>query len=337
MTKSNSLGQRLDVDPMVKGLADILAEQFTLAKGVEEARRQLRALVLPTPDDLAELRIENHLVGVEDLVDVPIRIYWPPAGQRTGSPIVVFYHGGGFATGDLETYDTLARMHAVHAEAIVVSVDYRLAPEHPYPAAIDDAWSALRWVGKHAANLGGDPRRIAVAGDSAGGNISAVMTHLVRDNGGPQLAFQLLWYPATTIDFTLPAVRENADAPILTADMMTTFMRWYHPACVDEADPSALPVTLAPANAVDLSGLPPAYIAIADHDPLRDDGSHYAELLRAAGVPTQLDHSPTLVHGYLNFVSAVPAAAEAFDRGMAALRAGLRGGRHHCLEDHDGR
>jgi len=234
----------------------------------------------------------------------------------------VFYHGGGWAIGDLDTHDPVARAHAVGAEAIVVSVDYRLAPEHPYPAGIEDSWAALRWVGEHAAELGGDPNRIAVAGDSAGGNIAAVMALLARDNDGPPLVFQLLWYPSITADLSLPSFTENADAPMLNRDVIDAFMTWYVPG-IDISDHTALPTTLAPANAPDLSGLPPAFIGTAEHDPLRDDGAQYAELLKAAGVPVQLRNEPTLVHGYVSFALVVPAAAEATDRGLAALKNAL--------------
>jgi acetyl esterase len=203
-----------------------------------------------------------------------------------------------------------------------VSVDYRLAPEHPFPAGVDDCWAALQWVGEHAAELGGDPDRIAVAGDSAGGNLAAVMAQLARDNGGPALAFQLLWYPTTAADLSLPSFTENADAPILDRDVIDAFLLWYIPGA-DISDPTMLPVTLAPANAADLSGLPPAYIGTAEHDPLRDDGAHYAKLLKAAGVTVELRNEPTMVHGYASFALLIPAAAEATNRGLAALKAAL--------------
>jgi acetyl esterase/lipase len=197
-----------------------------------------------------------------------------------------------------------------------------LAPEHPFPAGVDDCWAALQWVSKHAAELGGDPTRIAVAGDSAGGNLAAVMAHLARDNGEPTLAFQLLWYPSTTGDFSLPSFSENADAPILDRDVIDAFLGWYVPD-VDLSDPTRHPVTLSPANAADFSALAPAYIGTAEHDPLRDDGARYAELLRAAGVPVELRNEPTMVHGFVSFALVVPAAMAATNRGLAALKAAL--------------
>jgi acetyl esterase/lipase len=308
---------RPQIDPTLKAILDMFPLTFTAADGVEVARAKLRQVQVP-PEMLPDLRIENRTVAS----DVPVRIYWPPVDQNSDLPIVVFYHGGGWALGDLDTHDPVARAHAVGAEAIVVSVDYRLAPEHPFPAGVDDCWAALQWVGEHAAELGGDPNRIAVAGDSAGGNIAAVMALLARDNGGPALAFQLLWYPTTAADLSLPSFTENADAPILDRDVIDAFLTWYLPG-VDISDPSALPVTLAPANAADLSGLAPAYIGTAEHDPLRDDGAYYAKLLNDAGVPAELSNEPTLVHGYVSFALLIPAAAEATNRGLAALKAAL--------------
>jgi acetyl esterase/lipase len=160
---------------------------------------------------------------------------------------------------------------------------------------------------------------MAVAGDSAGGNLAAVVALLARDAGGPPIRFQLLWYPATTWDTSLPSFAENADAPLLDRASVGGFGRWY----VGDLDLSEMPATLAPGRAEDLTELPPAYIAVAGHDPLRDDGARYAELLTAAGVPVQLHNAETLIHGYLGYAGVVPAATAAAERGLAALRKAL--------------
>jgi acetyl esterase len=311
---------RPGIDPTFQTLLDAFPMTFNASDGVEVARSRLAQLKVPA-ELLPDLRIEERTIGHGELTDIPVRIYWPPDAD-TPFPVVVFYHGGGFALGDLDTHDPVARAHAVGAEAIVVSVGYRLAPEHPFPAGVSDCWAALQWVDEHAAELGGDPNRIAVAGDSAGGNLAAVMAHLARDNGGPALTFQLLWYPVVTADLSLPSFTENAFAPILDRDVIDAFLMWYLPD-LDITDPTSLPITLAPANAADLSGLPPAYIGTAEHDPLRDDGARYAELLNAAGVPAELSNEPTLVHGYVSFALVIPAAADATNRGMTALRKAL--------------
>lgn len=308
------------IDPIFQAILDAVPMTFNAADGVEVARARVKQLQAP-PEMLPDLRIENQTIGYGDLIGIPVRIYWPPSSSDAGLPVTVYYHGGGWALGDLDTHDAVARAHSLGAESIVVSVDYRLAPEHPFPAGIEDCWAALRWVGKHAAGLGGDPDRIAVAGDSAGANLAAVMAQLARDNDGPPLRFQLLWYPPAIGDLSLPSYTENATAPILDLEVIDAFLQWYVPG-VDVSDPTTLPTTLAPGNG-DLSGLPPAFVGTAGHDPLRDDGARYAELLTAAGVPVELRNEPTMVHGYVSFALAVPAAAEAADRGLAALRKAL--------------
>jgi acetyl esterase/lipase len=231
----------------------------------------------------------------------------------------VFFHGGGFIAGDLDTHDGTCRQHAVGADAVVVSVDYRLAPEHPYPAAVDDAWAATQWVAEHGSEIQADTSRLAVAGDSAGGTISAVVAQRARDNGGPPILFQLLWYPSTLWDTSLPSFTENADAAILDRASIAAFSRWY----AGDVDLSNPPPGMAPGRAENLAGLPPAYIGVAGHDPLRDDGIRYGELLAAAGVPAQVDNADTLVHGYVGYAGVVPAATDALDRGLVALRAAL--------------
>ncbi len=311
---------RPEIDPLLKMLLDAIPMTFTAADGVEMARARLAALKAP-PELLPELRIEDRTVSHGEFTDIPVRIYWPPSAAQDNLPVVVFYHGGGWALGDLDTHDHVARAHAIGAEAIVVSVDYRLAPEHPFPAGIDDSWAALCWVAENAVELGGNPSRLAVAGDSAGGNISAIMAHLARDNAGPALTFQLLWYPSCIGDLSLPSFTENATAPILDRDVIDAFLTWYVPH-LDISDHTTLPINLAPGNG-ELSGLPPAFIGTAEHDPLRDDGARYAELLSAAGVPVELRNEPTMVHGYVSFGLVVPTAAEATNRGLAALKKAL--------------
>lgn len=305
------------IDPIVLKVLDAVPFRLTLADGIEAARRQMRDLPRRPvyPDLPSEDRVIEGPGG-----DLPVRIYRPPSAENGPVGVVVFFHGGGFVAGDLDTHDGTARQHAVDADAVVVSVDYRLAPEHPFPAAAEDALAATEWVAAHAGELGGDPARLAVAGDSAGGNLAAVVAQLARDAGGPAIAFQLLWYPATTYDITLPSFTENAHAPIIDRDAIAALTLAYAGG-VDLSDP---PPTLAPARAANLAGLPPAYIAVAGHDPLRDDGIRYGELLAAAGVPVQVHNAKTLVHGYLGYAGVIPAATEAADRGLTALKTALR-------------
>lgn len=314
--------ERPPVDAILQKVLEAVPFRLTVADGVEAARRGLREL--PRRPLHPDLRVENHHID-GPAGPIPVRVYWPDEEAGAGAhPVTMFFHGGGFALGDLDTHDVTAREHAVGARCVVVSVDYRLAPEHPYPAAVEDAWAATCWVADNAGEFGADSSRLAVAGDSAGGNLAAVVAQLSRDavrssEGGPELAFQLLWYPSTMWDTTLASFTENAGAPVLDDAAMEAFTRWYA-GHIDLTDP---PAALAPGRAADLSGLPPAYVAVAGHDPLRDDGVRYAELLAEAGGEVELHNAETLVHGYLGYAGVVPAATEATDRGLAALRTAL--------------
>jgi acetyl esterase/lipase len=305
------------IDPILQKVLDAVPFRLSADEGVDAARQRLRDL--PRRSFHPELRVQDRSIdGPAGPID--LRIYWPPT-DHVASPVLVFFHGGGFIAGDLDTHDGTCRQHAVGAEAVVVSVDYRLAPEHPYPAAIDDAWAATQWVAEHGSELNADGGRLAVAGDSAGGTISAVIAQRARDNDGPPIRFQLLWYPSTMWDPSLPSFSENADAAILDRDAIAAFSRWY----AGEIDLSDPPPGMAPGRAGNLAGLPAAYIAVAGHDPLRDDGIRYGDLLAAAGVPVEVDNAKTLVHGYVGYAGVVPAATTALDRGLAALRAALHG------------
>jgi acetyl esterase/lipase len=304
------------VDAILLKVLEAVPFQLTTDGGVEASRQRFRDL--PRRPVHPDVRTDNRTID-GPAGPLPIRVYRPPTDSEATLPVVLFLHGGGWSVGDLDTYDGDARNHAVGAGAVVVSVDYRLAPEHPYPAAVEDAWAATQWAATHAEELGADPDRLAVAGDSAGGNLAAVVAQLARDAGGPPIRFQLLWYPATTWDTSLPSFAENANAPLLDDSAVKGLSRWY----VGDLDLSTMPATLAPARADDLTGLPPAYIAVAGHDPLRDDGARYAELLAAAGVPAELHNAETLIHGYLGYAGVVPAATDATDRGLSALRKAL--------------
>ncbi|OMC55259.1 lipase [Mycobacterium sp. IS-836] len=311
-----------EIDPILLKVLDAVPFRLSTDDGIDAARQRFRDL--PRRSFHPELRVEDRTID-GPAGPIGIRIYWPPTDSEAtppsiGWPVVVFFHGGGFVVGDLDTHDGECRQHAVGADAIVVSVDYRLAPEHPYPAAIEDAWAATLWVAEHGTEIGADSARMAVAGDSAGGTISAVMAQRARaGKGGPALVFQLLWYPSAMWDPSLPSFTENASAPILDTRAVAAFSRWY----AGEIDLSDPPPGVAPGRAKDLAGVAPAYIGVAGHDPLRDDGIRYGELLAAAGVPVEVHNAEAMVHGYLGYAGVVPAATAALERGLAALRNAL--------------
>lgn len=247
--------------------------------------------------------------------EIPARAYRPDAGS--GRPLLVLFHGGGFVFGDLETHDPTARRFCAEADVTVVSVDYRLAPEHRFPAAVDDAEAATRWAVAHAAELGADPARVVVAGDSAGGNLAAVVARRLRDAGGPTLAGQLLVYP--TVDMRpgdrYPSKRELADGYGLTGDEMAWFGRQYLNGQEDASHPDASPIVVE-----DLSGLPPTFLATAGYDPLRDEGDAYARRLAHAGVPVEHVALPGAVHGVQTSHPPLRSGEELWRRSLDWLR-----------------
>lgn len=237
-------------------------------------------------------RVEDRSIETPD-VDIPIRIYTPDGNGPF--PILLFFHGSGFVLCDLETHDPLCRDLCRNTGCVVVSVDYRLSPEHKFPAAVDDCFAATCWVARHAAEIAGDARTIFVVGDSAGGNMAAVTTLRVRDEGGPALAGQVLIYPVT--DYHTPPTAsylENAHAKRLTRRRMIWFWRQYLSDPAEALNPYA-----APLRASRFDGLPQALILTAEHDPLRDEGENYAAALEEAGVPTQTVRYPGRYHGFL--------------------------------------
>jgi acetyl esterase len=247
--------------------------------------------------------------------ELPVRVY-TPEGQAP-FPIVVFFHGGGWVVGTLDSYDPLCRALAAATPAVVVSVDYRLAPEHRWPAAAEDAYAATLWASRHAAELGGAQHRLAVAGDSAGGNLAAVVALGARDRGGPALAFQLLVNPVLDAAGDTASWRDYAEGYQLTA----AGMRWYWEQYLGEAD--GLAPDASPPRAAFAGGLPSALVVGAECDILRDEGEAYAARLREAGVDARAIRVPGMVHGFLRWRAVTPAADAALQESAAALRAAL--------------
>ncbi len=309
----------MPLDPEILSLVEQMAEDpdatDIAASTPEEARafyRAVGAMFGPGPE-VASV-VDRRVPGPAGAI--PVRVYTPQGSGPFG--VLVFYHGGGWVIGDLDTHDRECRMLCADAGCLVVSVDYRLAPEHPYPAAVEDAFAALQWVGENAAALGGDPQRLAVGGDSAGGNLAAVVSQLARDAGGPAVRFQLLVYPV--VDLRSPsgfASRvENREGPFLTLDVMEWFERHYF--SQDDAgrrEPKASPL-LAPS----LAGLPPALVITAELDPLRDEGEAYAASLQEAGVATTLHRYNGLPHMSFQLSAISAEARKMLAEASAAVR-----------------
>lgn len=247
--------------------------------------------------------------------DIPVRVYRPPVAQGGDRPLILNFHGGGFVFGNLRLSDWICSSVAVTVGAVVVSVDYRLAPLHPFPAAVEDCYAALVWAAGNAGQLGAaTPPRIGVMGESAGGNLSAVICQLARDRGGPRIGHQALLYPPT--DMTRVA-QSPAKSLIISGPDMHAFRRLYL-GDTDPADPR-----VSPLRAADLAGLPPALIQVAEHDPLREDGVRYAAALRSAGVPVRFTEYVGMPHGYLNFPGICRAAPQALAEICAEQAAAL--------------
>jgi len=283
------------------------------------ARREIRgrARLLAGPR-VAMARIEELEVAGA-VGPLRARLYVPPerAGDA-GGPLLVYYHGGGWVVGDLDTHDAPCRAIAERAGVRVLSVDYRLAPEHPFPAPVDDALAAFRDVAARAAAFGADPARIAVGGDSAGGHLATVTAHACARDGGPAPAFQLLIYPVTDLSAKAPSYRLFGEGFFLTEADMDWYSRHFVAASADRTDPRASPLL-----ADDLTGVAPAYVVTAGFDPLRDEGEAYAARLREAGVPVMLRRQRGLIHGFANMIGAGRACGLALAELSAVLRTAL--------------
>ena len=308
----------MPLDPQVEFvLAQI--EQLGLKSFTEaspaEARRLFEAA---TPAGTGEA-----VAAVEDRVvpgpagDVPVRIYTPDG--KGPHPALMYFHGGGFVIGSIGTHDATCRALSNAARCVVVSVDYRLAPEHPFPAAPEDCHAAASWVAKNAAELGVDGERLAVGGDSAGGNLAAVVAQLACERGHPRLVHQLLIYPVTNHSFETKSYEENAEGYLLEREMMRWFWNHYLANELDGADPKASPL-----RGKDLSGLAPATVLTAEFDPLRDEGEAYAERLREAGVPTVHTRYRGMIHGFFGMTDALDAAKAAVAQAGGELRKAFR-------------
>jgi acetyl esterase len=309
----------MPVDPQVQAVLDVMAQlgapSLDEYEDAAAARAAVKARAVPAEPSPVHRVEDGTIPGPAGAV--PVRTYWP--SDATGLPVLVYFNGGGWVIMDLDSHDEPCRRLANDAGVIVVSVDYRLAPEHKFPAALDDCWAATQWVAAHATELGGDPTRLAVGGDSAGGNLAAAVALRAKEAGGPALRFQLLIYPVVGTPWDdRPSYVENADGYMLTAKSMVWFTEHYQREAADAEHPH-----FSPTRASDLAGLPPALVITAEYDPLRDEGEAYGRMLQEAGVPTTITRYDGMIHGFYGLFAAVTRARDAQLEAAAALRAAL--------------
>lgn len=260
--------------------------------------------------DIKNVRIPVHRG------EIKLRIYSPhDLAENKPLPLLLYLHGGGWVLGSSDVYEAPLRYLANRAKTLIVSVDYRRAPEFPFPTPLQDAWEALHWTIHHAKSWGGDASRLAIGGDSAGGNLAAALALQCRDNKLAPLALQLLLYPCLNLECDTPSRLEFAEGYFLTQEALNWFMRQYLPKPQDRLNPLA-----APLLAKDLSQLAPAFILTAGFDPLRDDGSEYANRLVAAGVPVQYQCYPSMIHGFISMGAFTPEAHRALDQCARVLQ-----------------
>ncbi len=286
-------------------------------KDARQLFRETRPASTPTPPEIGAVR---DLMADGPLGPIPLRLY-RPADVPVATPlgVLVFFHGGGWVIGDLETHDVLCRQLTAESGVSVVSVDYRLAPEHKFPAAADDAWAATRWIVAHAAELGIDANRVAVGGDSSGGNLAAVVALLARDQDAPSIAWQVLLYPVTDVGAETRSYRDFAEGYLLTREGMRWFAAHYLNAAADATDWRASPL-----RAPSLAGLPPALVVTAGFDPLRDEGEAYAVRLREAGVRVDAVCYGGMLHGFVPMGRLIDTGNRAVSFVAASLRQALR-------------
>ena len=301
---------------MLSGMHAVGIDGLVIDDDVALSRTQLRERIVGMPGPQVHVTVEEiSLPGPAGAI--PARHYRPVGGEA--ADLLVFYHGGGWTIGDLDTYDALCRLTCRDAGIHVLSIDYRLAPEHPAPAAIEDAYAAFAWAYEHGAELGATPGRVAVGGDSAGGNLAAVVCQLARDAGGPTPILQWLLYPRTDFTAQTRSLGLFARGFLLTKRDMDFFeSQLLRGSGLDKTDPR-----LSPALAESLAGLAPALIAVAGFDPMRDEGESYAAALRDAGTSVDLRAMGSLTHGFANLFPLGGASATATTELISALRAHL--------------
>lgn len=307
------------LDPQAKALLDQMVAAGTPPRHtlpVEEARR-LALNVIPLAGEPEEVAYTEDRQIPGPGGDIPTRLYYPKHGGDGPYPALVYFHGGGWVIGSIETLDPVCRSLANGAGCVVVSVGYRKAPEHKFPAAVEDAYATTEWVAGNAAELQIDPTRLAVGGDSAGGNLATVVTMLARDKAGPKLVFQLLVYPVTDhYSANTASYQENAEGYYLSRGDMIWFWNHY---LADEAD--AKNPMASPLRAENLSGLPPALVITTEYDPLRDEGESYAARLKQAGVAVQQTRYDGMIHNFFRLGGIIDAGKAAINEACTALRA----------------
>jgi acetyl esterase len=316
----------MPLDPQAQAIIDMAIKAarppFYDLPSASAAREQFKATRGPLMQASPEVGEARDLSIPGPAGEIPARSY-RPLGSKPGEalPALVYFHGGGWVVGDLDTHDPLCRQLANDARCLVLAVDYRLAPEHKFPAAFDDALAATRYALSAAATLGVDSKRIAVGGDSAGGNLAAAVALACRDQGGPPLKFQLHIYPAMEYapQHEWPSYGKYGDGYLLTRELMVWFWNQYLPGASAGEDWRASPL-----KAKDFSRLPPAYIAAAGHDPLRDEGKAYADKLKAAGVPAQYKCHEGMIHGFFIYGKILNATDGAIKEAAAALAQAFR-------------
>lgn len=289
---------------------------------VEEVRAIVSASSAMLAGPVTEVASAVDRTITAEGLTVPVRVYTPLTTSRGAHPILVFFHGGGFAAGDLETHDSQARYLCQNVEAVVVAVDYRRPPEHKFPAALDDAVAAVAWAAGHAGEVNGDATRLAVAGDSAGGNLATVVCQLARQRGGPRIVLQALLYPL--VDFTLASSPSRLQFGGGEYFLSNRDMQWFRELYLEDPDQATDP-RVSPLLAADLTGLPPTVMVAAGCDLLRDEGRSYADRLIAAGVPVDYRCFEATIHAFVSFAGAIPAGLEALAWAAARMRSILHG------------